>query len=79
MNKKQGGCFTFVVEAVGYFVSYNHADSAVIQGLREMLAVEERLEDSSGKHWKSKFYLFGGRAAENIPISWWYVIRGVEG
>ena len=41
---------TFIVEAVRDLVPYDDADATVVERLREVLAVEVRLQDSGGEH-----------------------------
>ena len=41
---------TFVIESVCDFVSDDDPDSAVVEGLGEVLVVERGLEDGSGEH-----------------------------
>ena len=57
---------TFIVEAVRDLVPYDDADATVVERLREVLAVEVRLQDSGGENCKRTFkrtwknYLQGG-------------------
>lgn len=46
--------FTFIVETVGDLVADNHANTAVIQRLGEVLAVEKRLQNARRKHYETK-------------------------
>ncbi len=39
---------------MGDLVADDHPDAAVVEALREVLAVEEGLKDSRGENWKKK-------------------------
>ena len=47
-------CFTLVIESMGYFMTNNDPNSAIIQRLGKVLTVEQRLEDTRRKHWESE-------------------------
>merc|ERR1719282_1550614 len=41
---------TLVVKTMGYFVSNNHANTAIVEAFREMSTVEQGLKDPGRKH-----------------------------
>ena len=49
---------TFIVKPVGDLVADDDADAAVVERLGKVLAVEQRLQNSGGKHWKKSMNFF---------------------
>ena len=48
---------TFIVKPVCDFVADDDPDAAIVQGLGEVLTVEQRLQNSGWKNWKRKSQL----------------------